>query len=161
MTVRKAKYTDLAEIDTIYESARAFMRESGNATQWQGGYPSREITESDIEAGRLYLVTEGEEILAVFAFANGNEPTYDKIYGGAWLDEGEYSYIHRVAVRKSGRGVASFIFSYCSQNAQSLKIDTHRNNIPMQKVLEKAGFSYCGIIYLEGGDERLAYQKLT
>ena len=89
MTIRAATYADLSEIESIYGIARRFMRESGNAAQWQGGYPSREIIESDIVAGRLYLVTDGEEILAVFAFAKGNEPTYDKIYEGDWLDVGE------------------------------------------------------------------------
>ena len=30
----------------------------------------------------------------------------------------------------------------------------------MQHNILKAGFDYCGIIYLESGDERLAYQRL-
>ena len=161
MNIEKAKIHDLAELEAIYDVARRFMRESGNEKQWQGGYPSRSVIEADINAGRLFTVVEDGDILAVFAFANGNEPTYDKIYDGAWLDNGEYAYIHRVAVKQSGRGVASFIFSYCSSVASSIRIDTHRDNLPMQKALLKAGFSYQGIIYLENGDERLAYQKLA
>jgi hypothetical protein len=31
----------------------------------------------------------------------------------------------------------------------------------MQHNILKHGFAYCGIIYLDSGDERLAYQKLT
>jgi hypothetical protein len=31
----------------------------------------------------------------------------------------------------------------------------------MQHVISKAGFRYCGIIYLASGDERLAYQKIV
>jgi RimJ/RimL family protein N-acetyltransferase len=42
----------------------------------------------------------------------------------------------------------------------NLKIDTHRDNIPMQKVLKRNGFSECGIIYIENGDERIAFQKI-
>ena len=38
-------------------------------------------------------------------------------------------------------------------------LDTHRDNIPMQKVLARNDFTYCGIIYLENGDERLAFNK--
>lgn len=30
----------------------------------------------------------------------------------------------------------------------------------MQHVIEKYGFTYCGIIYLASGDERLAYQLI-
>ena len=31
----------------------------------------------------------------------------------------------------------------------------------MQHNIEKYGFTYCGIIYLISGDERLAYQKIV
>ena len=161
MTVRAATYADLSEIESIYGIARRFMRESGNETQWQGGYPSSDVIKADVDLGRLYAVVDGNEILAVFVFAVSNEPTYDKIYGGQWLDTAEYAYIHRVAVRCAGRGIASFIFSWCFEQFSNIKIDTHRDNIPMQKALEKAGFSCCGIIYLASGDERLAYQKIT
>ena len=30
----------------------------------------------------------------------------------------------------------------------------------MQHLLSEHGFSYCGIIYLASGDERLAYQRI-
>ena len=159
MNVRKAKITDICEIERIYGIARSFMHECGNANQWHGGYPSRDVIEADLNAERLFLVCCGEEILAVFVFAIGNEPTYDKIYQGAWSGSDEYAYIHRVAVKQSGRGIASCIFDWCYERFQNLKIDTHRDNIPMQKALVKAGFSYRGIIYLASGDERLAYQK--
>ena len=42
---------------------------------------------------------------------------------------------------------------------RNIRIDTHRDNRIMQHVLEKFGFTYCGIIYLLSGDERLAFQK--
>lgn len=31
----------------------------------------------------------------------------------------------------------------------------------MRRLIEKAGFSYCGVIVLADGSERLAYQKIT
>lgn len=42
----------------------------------------------------------------------------------------------------------------------NIRIDTHRNNRIMQHCIDRYGFSYCGIIYLESGDERLAYQLI-
>ena len=40
----------------------------------------------------------------------------------------------------------------CKGNrVNNIKIDTHKDNISMQKLLEKNGFKYCGIIYLEDG----------
>ena len=31
----------------------------------------------------------------------------------------------------------------------------------MQHIIERHGFTYCGIIYLASGDERLAYQRVV
>ena len=42
----------------------------------------------------------------------------------------------------------------------SIRIDTHEDNKPMRRFLEKCGFKFCGIIYLEDGSKRLAYEKL-
>ena len=41
----------------------------------------------------------------------------------------------------------------------NVRVDTHKDNYVMQNMLKKLGYSYCGIIYLENGDPRLAYQK--
>ena len=43
---------------------------------------------------------------------------------------------------------------------KSIKVDTHKDNISMQKLLRKNDFKYCGIIYLEDGSERIAFEKL-
>ena len=44
-------------------------------------------------------------------------------------------------------------------NIKSIRIDTHKDNIPMQRALAKHGFIKCGIIHLANGDERIAFQK--
>ena len=41
----------------------------------------------------------------------------------------------------------------------SMRIDTHEGNKSMQRAIEKSGYTYCGHIYLENGDLRLAYEK--
>ena len=33
-------------------------------------------------------------------------------------------------------------------------------DIPMQNLLKKNGFSYCGVIYLEDGGKRIAFEKI-
>ena len=160
MKIELATLEKVPQILDIYAAARAYMRENGNMEQWSGNYPAREDVCSDIEAGHLYLCTEGDEIYGVFCFFEGEEPTYRNIYDGAWLNDKPYGVIHRVAVSKHQRGVAGFCFSYCYGLCENLKIDTHRDNFPMQRALEKNGFVRCGIIYLSGGAERIAYQKI-
>ena len=89
------------------------------------------------------------------------EPTYKEIYDGQWLDDSStYAVIHRLASIKSVHGIASLIFEWASIHYDNIRIDTHRDNSPMQHIVEKNGFQYCGIIHLENGDERLAYQRI-
>ena len=159
MRIVKAESEQLDEILEIYSSARRFMRENGNMEQWNGNYPSREILEQDIKREKLYLCVEGEELLGVFYYAEEKDPTYAEIFEGAWLNDRPYGVMHRVAVSARGRGVASFCFSHCFEKCKNLKIDTHKDNIPMQRALEHNGFERCGIIHLANGDPRIAYQR--
>ena len=101
---------------------------------------------------------DGDEVVATFYFKIGKEPCYRVIYGGEWLDDEPYAAIHRIAVKYPGRRIADECFDYCKSQFDSIKIDTHRDNIPMQRCLARQGFVYCGIIHLENGEERLAYQ---
>lgn len=160
MHIRKTTLADVEAATKIYDDARAYMRASGNMDQWNKGYPNDDTVREDIERGIGYVCEDEGRVVAVFAFDVGREPTYDRIYDGEWKRDGEYAYIHRIAVGEHGRGIVDFCFAYCFARYPNLRIDTHRDNIPMQKVLARAGFEYCGIIYLADGDERLAYQKV-
>ena len=69
--------------------------------------------------------------------------------------------MHRVAAPGRVKGAGSFCIRWCAKHSGGdLRIDTHRNNLPMQHVLEKNEFQRCGIIYLANGDERIAYEFL-
>jgi hypothetical protein len=46
------------------------------------------------------------------------------------------------------------------EDSGNIRIDTHRDNVPMLSLLDKSGFERCGIIYLKNGDERIAFQKI-
>lgn len=159
LAIRKATYADLPALMGIYDNARAYMREQGNAHQWNGGYPQVIVIEEDISLGRCHVCMDGEELAGVFCFFKGNDPTYARIYDGAWLNDRPYAVLHRIAVAKHGVGVASFCFDYALAACGNVRIDTHRDNHPMQNALRKNGFTRCGIIYLPNGDDRIAYQK--
>ncbi len=174
MYITKAKLAEVSRISEIYDAAREYMRRAGNAHQWGGGYPSDATIREDIEKERLYVCKDEDgDILGVFCYFFGSEPTYREIFEGEWLtasgaesgandeEASRYGVMHRVAVadHAHGRGVAAYCFDFCFERCGDLRIDTHRDNIPMQKALARAGFSRRGIIYLENGDERIAFQK--
>lgn len=169
MLIRKSTGTDIISIMPIFDEARKTIAALG-IDQWQNGYPSEEIILSDIELEQSYLCELDGNICGTFAMLSCGEPTYDNIYDGHWLtgDESQnYVAIHRVAISVSSRGsgLSGKIISYAADFAKnigrkSLRIDTHRGNLVMRRMLEKNGFRYCGVIYLESGDERVAYEKL-
>ncbi len=160
-TIRNATEKDLPHILSLYASARNFMRQTGNMTQWTGGYPSEEVVCRDIAKKSLCLCEEDGLLLGVFYFAKEEDPTYGMIYDGAWQNDRPYAVIHRIAVSEAarGKGVAGFIFDACFERYPNLKIDTHKDNLPMQRALEKNGFVRCGIIHLFNGEERIAFQR--
>ena len=158
MDIRKAKMEEMDQILDLYQAGRDFMRKTGNLTQWVNGYPSRELLQEDIEKGNLYVAEEGNGLEAVFAFIPGKDPTYAKIEG-AWLDDIPYWTIHRIVTSMRVRGLSGQIFAWCAERSGgSLRADTHEDNAPMRHVLEKFGFVYCGVIHLEDGSPRRAYQ---
>ena len=85
MTIRRASMTEIDQIMEIYDSARTYMREQNNPTQWGNGYPSRELIARDIESGACHVCEEADEILGVFYYAEGEDPTYGYIEG-EWLN---------------------------------------------------------------------------
>lgn len=160
MKIRRTHESDVDEIMKIYSKAREFMRQTGNPDQWSDNYPSRELIASDIDKKSSYVLLENNEIIATFFFVVGIEPTYKEIHEGMWLNNDEYGTIHRVAVKYQGRNIFGQVLEYCSSLINNIRIDTHRDNIPMQTALMKNGFIRCGIIYLENGDERFAFQRM-
>ena len=155
--IRPATQADLSDILEIYAHARRFMAENGNPTQWGQNHPAQHLLDEDISLNRLYVVESGERLCGVFMFEVGNDPTYTYIEG-SWRSDSPYGVIHRIA--GVGGGVFAAALEYCSGVIGHLRIDTHADNKPMQHVVEKAGFSKRGIIYVEDGTPRIAYDRI-
>ena len=159
----------LEDMCRITDEAKAQLKRLG-LDQWQKGYPNREVWESDIETGITWLAVEDGKVLGAFAFQTDPDPSY-AVIDGAWLTNGAYASMHRVCVSddSKGKGVAGAMFRHGfamakEQGFASLRIDTHPENKPMQRALEKAGFTRCGQITLrdgeEAGDARIAFERI-
>lgn len=161
MKIRKACLNDMENILKIYEAAREYMRQNGNPDQWGKNKPPRELLENDIQKGELYVgqFPDGK-IHFVFAFILGDDPTYSYIENGDWISDLPYGTIHRIASDGKVSGVVKTAVDYCSNIISNIRIDTHKNNKTMQHVLDKLGFVKCGIIYIDDGTPRIAYQYI-
>lgn len=167
MPIQKATEALIPQIDRLYTQARAFLKAQG-LDQWQDGTPNAETARADILRGDCYVLKEAGAVLGTACLMLGREPTYEKIFEGSWgEDPPRYAFLHRIAVAPEarGRGAARLFFEELERMARAegltvLRGDTHRGNCPMQRVMEKCGLAYRGVIYLEDGAERLAYEKL-
>ncbi len=146
ITIRKASLEELPSILIIYRNARSFMKEHGNPGQWGESYPEKETVENDIRKGRLYVVTEDSSILAVFVCTTSPEPAYDTP-GCSWHSDTPYAVIHRVASSGKKPGITKLIFDYAKEKTGHIRIDTHRDNAPMQNALARYGFLPTGTVY--------------
>lgn len=154
--IRLATKEDLNVILDIYSYARSFMASTNNPNQWNDNYPSIEILLDDISKNELYVCFDEDEIYAVFVFFNHVDETYNYIEG-VWLNNESYGVIHRIASKGAKKGVFSEVFDYVNKFTNNIRIDTHNDNLVMQKVLSKHNFIKCGTIYLKNGSPRLAY----
>ncbi len=158
MIVRPATPSELDDVMRIYDIARQAMRDAGNTAQWINGYPSRELIESDIERGACYVLEDDGALHGVFMFAVEADPTYAHIEDGAWPNDEPYGVIHRIGSAGTRRGILQAAVDFGLTQISNLRIDTHADNIPMQRALAKVGFRPCGTIYCQDGTPRIAFQ---
>ena len=156
--IRKTTIADIPKLREIFAIARQFMANTGNPNQWVDGYPSDEQLTQDIESGDSYVVEKNEKVVATFVLRGGIDPTYNIIYEGKWLNDKPYATIHRIASTGEIQGIMHKAVQFAQQQYDNIRIDTHRDNMVMQHLIEKEGFKYCGIIHCWSGDERVAFQ---
>lgn len=156
--IRKTTIADIPKLREIFAIARQFMANTGNPSQWVDGYPSDEQLTQDIESGDSHVVEKDEKVVATFVLRGGIDPTYNIIYEGKWLNDKPYATIHRIASTGEINGIMHIAMQFAQQQYDNIRIDTHRDNMVMQHLIEKEGFKYCGIIHCWSGDERVAFQ---
>lgn len=166
MEIRQSKYEDIEKIMLIINQAKKYFIDE-EIFQWSTEYPNNNTIKNDIDKNASFVVIDEGNIVATFAFIVGEDECYKNIYEGQWLTNDIYATIHRLAIDNSykRKGIGDKIIQYSQEccinnNIKSLRIDTHRLNIPMTKLIEKNKFSYCGIIKTEYSSNRIAYEKV-
>ena len=166
MEFRKAVKADADSILSIIRQAQDYLKEQG-IDQWQNHYPNMETVMNDISNGNGYVLVMDQMIVGTAVVIFDGEKTYGAIYNGNWISNDRYAVIHRIAIESDhkGLGLSAFILRNVEEmclklGVHSIRLDTHKDNSSMQKMLLKNGFQYCGIIYLADNIERIAFEKL-
>jgi len=176
MLLRKADATEIDRIMEILADGRRTLSAAG-VDQWQVGYPYRDMVEEDVAEGESYVVEDGGQALVATAMLTlRGEPDYLTLTGGHWLttcpaEQPTYAVVHRIAVDRGhkGEGIATFILEglegiAAAQGCESVRIDTHADNLAMLGLIAKEGYTPCGTIHVyhagESSSSRQAFEKL-
>ena len=158
--VRNATLGDLDHIMEMVDHSRSIMRANGNNSQW-GGYPGRALIGHDIATGIGHVMTEGSRVVGYFAMLTQPEPTYEYIEDGLWLDDTTpYVTLHRLACVPGVQGIARCAFEWGEAHAPSVRVDTHLDNHIMLHIINGRGYTRCGVVYMQDGSPREAFQKM-
>lgn len=163
MKLRLTTLEDVNAVMSIINQAKEYLKSQG-INQWQDGYPNEESIITDINNHEAYVLEKDNEIIATAMISETKEPTYDYIEG-KWLQNNKYLVVHRIAIKddQKGQGLAKIILGEAIKlypDNYSIRMDTHDDNLSMQRFLTKYGFTYCGTIYLANKDKRRAYEMI-
>ena len=162
-SLESAQPKDDAACYEIIQAAKEFQREQG-FIQWTGDYPNESTIRNDVQTNKGYVLTANDEIAGYLCIDFFGEPAYEKIEGN-WNTELPYAVVHRMAFSRKfrGKGLSSIALALVeklclSKNVNSIRVDTDFQNKRMRHILEKGGFTRCGVIIFQGS-EKLAYDK--
>ena len=160
---RKANASEVPQIWKIIQQA-IVRRKNDGSQQWQDGYPNEDVIKQDITKGIGYVLIDDNIVAGYAAILFNDEPAYEQLKG-TWLTNGDFAVVHRVAISDDylGKGLAQKIFLFTEDLAKgnnifSIKVDTNFDNLPMLKIIEKLGYTYCGEVTFRGSF-RKAFEK--
>ena len=144
------------------------MRETREALETRKTQETQEALETremrETQAAKAAAAQAQGNVVAYGAVVFDGEPAYEAIEG-AWLTDGDYVVLHRMAVAdgEKGRGVATEFMRRveamaCGRGTGSMRVDTNFDNRYMLRMLGRLGFVYCGKVRYRSG-ERLAFEK--
>lgn len=160
--IRLSTPDDLPIVMDMIAHSRSIMRSNGNNSQWDN-YPTTETILDDIAHCSQYIIedTHGSPV-GCFTLINTPEPTYATIYDGSWMDDTTpYHTLHRLACTHGVHGIARQAFEWSEQQSASIRVDTHSDNHIMLHIIQKLGYTYCGIVRMTDNTPRQAFQKMT
>ena len=148
----------------VFEKPEAEKSTDARGTDGTGAAGFRAVTAAAGETEPAKAAAAQGNVIAYGAVVFDGEPAYDAIEG-AWLTDGEYVVLHRMAVAdgEKGRGVATEFMRRveamaCGRGTGSMRVDTNFDNRYMLRMLGRLGFVYCGKVRYRSG-ERLAFEK--
>lgn len=150
---RLAEEGDLDAMEVILAQAKAKLAPIG---QWNENYPARADFLDDMARGECYVLTCAGEVGGFFTLSARPEAGYAAITDGKWGADAPYAVVHRCAVASKwqGSGLADRMAAEWKRLARALglgwlRVDTHKKNPAMRRLLQRSGFRLRGNILVD------------
>ena len=166
MELRLAREDDREIILEIYEDGSRKLKSLG-LDQWQGQDKPNLDNFKELKENKNIFVLEDQGQVVSTVIIYDFDDDYENNLDGTWQSPKPYVALHRIGTleRESkqgyGRKVIELAEAYARENSfKSARIDTHRGNKTMQRLLKSLNYNYVGLVYLSGKNERLAFEKV-
>jgi len=146
--IAKAQLSNLEEIAVMARFVTKNIHEQG-IDQWSDLYPLYEHFKKDFDSDALFVFIKDHKVVGSISILPENDPFYHEI---SWY-KNHSLVVHRLMVHPDylRHKIGSILMSYAIQKAKnegydSMKVDTHPDNIRMQNLLKSLGFVEIGYI---------------
>ena len=152
--IRKATYTDLDAVETLYLDIHDAEERGKITTGWlRDIYPVRATAEAALARDDLFVMEEGRCVVGAAIINQVQVDVYD---GAAWEFEAspdEVCVLHTLVISPgfSGRGYGSAFVRYyedyaCTHGCMELRMDTNARNRAARQLYAKLGYKEIGIV---------------
>ena len=148
MIFRKAEKEDFYKIRSLYWNLIDQERDDPSFPHWKKGiHPSDEMIQNSIEREELYVLADGDEIVACVIV---NDEKVEGYADAPWqIDSDEVIVLHVLAVHPNHRGkglarklVEGVIEQEKKAGKKAFRLDVIENNTTAEKLYQKLGFQY-------------------
>ncbi len=154
MQVRNAQKTDIDSIEKIYNRIHDAEEKGLSTVGWiRNVYPTRKTAEDALNRGDLFVMADGNKIVAVAIINRIQVPEYKN---AAWkhdASEEEVMVLHALAVDppEKGKGVGRAFVAFYENYAErhgclSLRMDTNVTNSRARKLYKSLGYEKIGVV---------------
>lgn len=148
MIFRKAAKEEFYKIRSLYWNLIDQEKDDPSFPRWKKGiHPSDEMIQNSIDREELYVLADGDEIVACVI---ANAEKVDGYSDAPWqIDSDEVIVLHVLAVHPNHRGkglaqrlVENVIEQERKVGKKTLRLDVIENNTTAEKLYQKLGFQY-------------------
>ena len=155
--IRRATGSDIPAIAAIYDAIHSREERGAGCTGWvRGIYPTADTARAAIEAGDMYVETEGDTVVASARINRQQMPAYAEVAWRYPAPDDRVMVLHTLTVDPEceGRGYARAFLAFYEACAREngcrvLRIDTNARNVRARAMYAGYGYVESGIIPCE------------